>query len=376
MSKFKKQSTPMSLLTITKKVNANNIRFDLEVQRRSVWSLLQKQKLIDSLLFDYPVPPLYFVDKDDDFYWVLDGQQRCRAITEFFNDEFTLSDDIEIFYDEDGTEYDVQGKKYSELPKPVQTILNARNMNTYTFSNITDEQIAEIFVRLNSGSPMKKIEIVRVDVGNDVMHIINDISNTEFFKNKIAISEKAKTHFTDHEVILQTMLLLNSNDVGFSGKEIQNYVMSLKENGINEEMIKDFLNTAKYLNDVYPEKCKYLKKVNLPVIFAVANEARQNKVDKETLFGFFNDFYTEQDSTSEYSLTCAKSSAKKENVQKRLNLLKSAYDEYVKTSKEILKCHEKLYNQESEDIERAINTLKSMKEKDLNEKYKKYRKDD
>lgn len=52
--------------------------------------------------------------------------------------------------------------------------------------------------------------------------------------------------------------------------------------------------------------------------------------------------------------------------------IETAYNDSIKTSKEILRCHEKLYNQESEDINNAIATLKNMKNKDLKEKYKDY----
>lgn len=50
--------------------------------------------------------------------------------------------------------------------------------------------------------------------------------------------------------------------------------------------------------------------------------------------------------------------------------IESNYAEYIKTSKEIMECHKKLYTQESEDIDRAVDTLKNMKNKDLKSKYK------
>jgi hypothetical protein len=107
----------------------NAIRFDLEVQRRGCWTLKQKQDLVDSLLFNFPVPPLYFVNKQDSNYWCLDGQQRTRAIAEFLSDEFTLSKDLSDYIDDDDSYYEIAGKKFSELPEEVKNISDPTTFN-------------------------------------------------------------------------------------------------------------------------------------------------------------------------------------------------------------------------------------------------------
>ena len=52
----------------------------------------QKQLLVDSILRDYDIPKLYWrkVGSKPDTYDVVDGQQRLRAIWEFFDCGFTL----------------------------------------------------------------------------------------------------------------------------------------------------------------------------------------------------------------------------------------------------------------------------------------------
>lgn len=327
---FKKTSIPMSCLTISKKVKSGILRFDLEVQRRSVWVLEQKQSLIDSIIFDYPIPPLYFVDKNDNYSWTLDGNQRCRTISEFINDEFNLSNNICNYIDEEGNHYDLRGKKYSELDKVVQTNINSTNIVAYNFTNITDEEIATMFKRLNSGTPFKKIELVRVDAGSEVSGFINEISNMDFFKTKTTITEKAKIHFTDHEVILQTLSVLADVKIGFSGKELNQFALDLKDGLLDDGLKERTKNITEYLSQVFPEKCKYIKKVNIPVIFKIAEMAMNNNIDAVDLFDWLNTFFTEKIEFTEYYDTVDSASGKKENVQKRINIFVDEFNKQFK----------------------------------------------
>lgn len=61
-----------------------------EYQRRLRWSNTQKSKLIESLLLNVPIPPVFFYESDAARYEVMDGQQRLNAIRDFFAGEFAL----------------------------------------------------------------------------------------------------------------------------------------------------------------------------------------------------------------------------------------------------------------------------------------------
>jgi hypothetical protein len=327
---FKKTTIPNSCLTISNRVKSGKIRFDLEVQRRAVWNLEQKQNLIDSIIFDYPIPPLYFVDKNDNYMWMLDGQQRCRAIAEYINDEFSLSNNICNYIDEEGNHYDLTGKKYSELDKTIQTAINSTNIVSYNFTNITENEISVMFKRLNSGTPFKKIELVRVDAGSEVSGFINEISNMEFFKTKTTITDKAKIHFTDHEVILQTLAIVSETNSGFSGKELNQFALDLKAGILDDELKTRIISITGYLNETFPEKCKYIKKVNIPVIFKVAEMALNNNIDAVDFFDWINGFFTDKIENTMYQETVVESSSKKEQVQKRMRILVDEFNKQFK----------------------------------------------
>jgi uncharacterized protein with ParB-like and HNH nuclease domain len=72
---------------IRKHINTNP-----DFQRPPVWSTSQKQLLMDTILRNYDVPKLYWrrTGTKPDTYDVVDGQQRLRALWDFFDENFKL----------------------------------------------------------------------------------------------------------------------------------------------------------------------------------------------------------------------------------------------------------------------------------------------
>ena len=62
-----------------------------EYQRRLRWGTPQKSKLIESLLLNIPVPPIFLYESDAARYEVMDGQQRLNSVREFMAGDFALS---------------------------------------------------------------------------------------------------------------------------------------------------------------------------------------------------------------------------------------------------------------------------------------------
>jgi hypothetical protein len=65
-----------------------------QYQRKLVWTVAEKQRLIDSILQDYPVPLFLFAEKTtdgpDSSYDIMDGVQRLNAIFNFIENGFLL----------------------------------------------------------------------------------------------------------------------------------------------------------------------------------------------------------------------------------------------------------------------------------------------
>src|SRR3989442_11866379 len=57
-------------------------------QRRLRWSGVKRSQLIESLLMNIPIPPIFLYEHELAKYEVMDGHQRLDAIRAFFNNEF------------------------------------------------------------------------------------------------------------------------------------------------------------------------------------------------------------------------------------------------------------------------------------------------
>lgn len=68
-------------------------------QRQSVWHLEQKVFLIDSILKNFPIPPIFLhshidVDTGKTRFDVIDGKQRLTTIKEFIENKFAISEEF------------------------------------------------------------------------------------------------------------------------------------------------------------------------------------------------------------------------------------------------------------------------------------------
>lgn len=62
-------------------------------QRKLVWTLEEKQKFIDSLMYGYPVPLILLAESrrgDRTVYEIIDGMQRLNAVMSFLENEFSV----------------------------------------------------------------------------------------------------------------------------------------------------------------------------------------------------------------------------------------------------------------------------------------------
>ena len=101
--------------TIVGRIQSGDIDLQPEFQRGEVWSKLKKQRLIDSILRDWHVPPIHVIENPKTRkHEVLDGQQRLAAIRDFVSDRFAVDGRIEPI---DLAIESLDGKVYSELPE-------------------------------------------------------------------------------------------------------------------------------------------------------------------------------------------------------------------------------------------------------------------
>lgn len=129
-------------------LDENAIKVNWKYQRSSeVWPAMAQSFLIESILLGYPVPKLFLYQKTDrisrkTIQEIIDGQQRTVAIKAFYDDELRLSRTLEF--------EDAAGHFYSELSDELQDRFLSYGLGVDLFVNTTEEEVREVFRRINS----------------------------------------------------------------------------------------------------------------------------------------------------------------------------------------------------------------------------------
>ncbi|MFA0549269.1 DUF262 domain-containing protein [Vibrio lentus] len=137
--------------TISEKIVHNNkYTLNPEFQRRHRWSVEKQSALIESLIMNVPIPPIFLYEHKFSHYEVMDGLQRLTAIANFYDNKFSL---VGL------TEWpELNGKTYKGLPEQVQEGIDRRYISsiillkeTAKSENQADFMKQMVFDRINSG---------------------------------------------------------------------------------------------------------------------------------------------------------------------------------------------------------------------------------
>lgn len=116
--RYKRSNTNITISLFSEQNGLMKYNYDPPYQRDyNVWSQRQKSFLIDTILKNFPMPPIFLEQKiieGKTFYDVIDGKQRLNAIIQFINNEFALPKDFgnDVY----GTPK-LNGKTFDELKK-------------------------------------------------------------------------------------------------------------------------------------------------------------------------------------------------------------------------------------------------------------------
>lgn len=98
MANLVSQATPIQ--TVYTWYRGGRLFVNRRYQRKLVWTQIEKQKLIDSILKKYPVPAIFLAETEGR-YEIIDGLQRLNAVMSFIENSFPTIDgkyfDLEYF---------------------------------------------------------------------------------------------------------------------------------------------------------------------------------------------------------------------------------------------------------------------------------------
>lgn len=140
----------VKLSLVNQVFNSENYELQPKYQRRITWDSKKRSKLIESFIMNIPVPPVFIYETDFNRYQVMDGLQRITAIIDFYRDSYELEELMQW--------PELNGKKYSQLPRKVKEGIDRRQLSVITLLKessktlIQEEEMKKmVFERLNTG---------------------------------------------------------------------------------------------------------------------------------------------------------------------------------------------------------------------------------
>jgi len=166
-------------------------------QRRGrLWSVSDKAYLIDSIINGFDVPKLYLADFQMGEsrlntlklpYSIIDGKQRLEAIFDFFDGNLVLNEDFVLRSDKRAK---LGGLSLKDLRKNHAIVAETFETETVDIMSVvtdSEDDINEIFVRLNRSKPLTGAEIRNAMVG-PVPDVIRRVAKHPFFSENIRFS--------------------------------------------------------------------------------------------------------------------------------------------------------------------------------------------
>lgn len=111
---MKCESTDLEIETLVNRIKNGDMDLQPDFQRGEIWTEQKKQKLIDSILRGWKIPPIHVIHNSYDIDEVLDGQQRLAAIRDFYDNIISIDGNIQP---EDKVIKELNGLHYRDLPK-------------------------------------------------------------------------------------------------------------------------------------------------------------------------------------------------------------------------------------------------------------------
>lgn len=272
----KRHTVDLTINELVEYFNENQLDFDYPVQRpHDQWSHIDKSLLIHSVLSDYDIPAIYAVNgiKEDSAYSIIDGKQRLSILADFLNDKLELHVDTPQAHYK-GSTHDIAQYKFSELHELLQNAIKNYTLRMIYFVNISDDEIFEMFYRLNNGKGLSRQQKVKAKMGMDLALFMKELCDTDFIKDKIVLTNNQRKNSEYETIITQAIMLIDDSYSlkSFNAKDVANYTQLLKDK--DEQFLDTIKATIEYVNNAYKgaKGDIELKKVNVPMLIATAHK--------------------------------------------------------------------------------------------------------
>ena len=181
-------SQPQSIQSIYAMFRDEKLFVNRRYQRKLVWTLEEKQKLIESIQKKFPIPAILLAERENDpgSYEIIDGLQRLHAIISFIETSFPTLEGKRFDVEHFPTARSVADEGYF-VPEISDAYLSQRevgsmldyNMALSVMRGATEAEINDVFDRINTyGHRLSDQERRQAGVQNEFSNIVRTIACT------------------------------------------------------------------------------------------------------------------------------------------------------------------------------------------------------
>lgn len=359
---MERSTLPVGVKTLKNWREKGTLSFGNPVQRAgSQWNLLQKSLLIHSVLANYPIPAVYLLkekgENDVTLYDCLDSKQRLTSIFGFIDGEYALhASTPEVVVD--GTTYDLANLRFEDLSEECRDIITGYRFSIQCIEGATEQEVEEIFRRLNNSTPLSGIQKCRTVMGTELARWCKEVCEMDFFQHCINLTVAQARSESDLAVLLQGMLLISSrngtytNWKGISVADVTKYCEFIRGKFGDKERW-EIMSVADFLADAFNnEKHKFLKKSNVPLIMVLGAIAVENDCEPEE-FKLFIDAFSNC-ICDEFERNMGSGNVKRVKTEGRLKAIAKRFVEYFELEGVDVLGDGELYPQEGVSSESGV----------------------
>jgi len=193
-----------------------------DYQRLFRWSEGKQSRLIESLILEMPIPPIFVIELDEGRYELIDGLQRISSYLHFRGSLPSRSDDGQeqgfLILTDCDVASELNGLTYNDLPSALQIKLKRSFVRVEVIRKESDRRLRYyMFKRLNTGGEILSEQEIR----NCTIRLLDDkfnnflislSSDANFSKCISSLSEDKLNRKYDQELVLRFFAFKNWRD--------------------------------------------------------------------------------------------------------------------------------------------------------------------
>lgn len=204
---LKRDTTTITVANFWENHQLNKYNFDPVFQRKSVWTEEKQSFFIDSIMRNFPIPPIFlhqkiYAETGQTTYDVIDGRQRLEAIIRFIRNEIPVTGDGETVF---------SGKYFQDLDakelQPLKMQFWGYRLPVEYIDTPSAKVVDNIFDRLNrNGEPLEGQELRNASYhSTPLLQTVQKLATNNFWRphlNKLSVTRMEDLEFVSEMVFV------------------------------------------------------------------------------------------------------------------------------------------------------------------------------